>query len=90
VNHEQRIKKLEKQVALLTDIINGAELDREFVPIPQAAKHLNINPWVIRDRIKSDISLELDKHFKLNGSRYLINIKEWKSLIAADARAKRQ
>jgi hypothetical protein len=90
VNHEQRIKQLEKQVAKLTNIIDGAGLNREFVPISQAAKYFGVNPWVIRDRIKVDSSLKLDKHFKLNGARYLINLKEWKLLIASDAKAKRQ
>lgn len=89
MNHEKRIASLEKQVKQLKEIIDRAGLNEEFIPLAQAARQLKVNPWVIRDRIKADENVELGEHFKMNGSRYLINVSEWKKLIASDVRAKR-
>ena len=89
MNHEQRIASLERQVAKLQEIIEGNGLDKKFVTVPEASLALKINPWVLRDRIRNDKTLILGKHFLLNGKRYLINLAEWKKLIAADVEAKR-
>ena len=88
MNHEQRINQLEKQVERLIEVINSAGLTQEFVPLTQAAKQLHINPWVIRARLKRDETLEVGKHYQLNGRCYLINVKQWQKLIVSDARAK--
>lgn len=88
MNHEQRINQLEKQVERLIKVINSTGLTQEFIPLTKAAKQLQVNPWVIRDRVKRDKSLELGKHYQLNGRCYLINVKQWQKLIASDARAK--
>lgn len=90
MNHEQRINNLETKVTQLIEIIEGAGLNKKFIPLPQAAKQLGVNPWVIRERVKKDPGLTLGKHFKKNGSRYLINCQEWKKLIASDVKAMRQ
>jgi hypothetical protein len=89
MNHEQRIKNLEKQITKLQKIIEAAGLNQEYLPISQAAKYFGVNPWVIRDRIKNDCSLQVNKHFRLNGSRYLINIRQWQKLIENDLQIKR-
>jgi hypothetical protein len=89
-DHENRIKKLEKTVDKLTDIVKAAGLFDDFLPLSQAAKLLNQKTWVIRERIRNDSRAKLGTHYQLNGNRYLINVSAWKSLIAADVKAKRQ
>ena len=81
-DHENRIKKLEKTVDKLTDIVKAAGLFDDFLPLSQAAKVLKCQTWVIRQRIKSDSRVKLGTHYQLNGNRYLINVSVWKSLIA--------
>jgi hypothetical protein len=89
-DHEGRIKRLEKTVNQLTSIVKAAGLFDDFVPLSQAAKLLSCQTWVIRQRIKTDASVKLDIHYRLNGNRYLINVTEWQNLIHADVKAKRQ
>jgi hypothetical protein len=72
MNHESRIKQLEKAVNNLKSIIKSAGLMDEFVPLSQAAMQFKCNLWVIRARIKSDRTIELGKHYQMNGNRYLI------------------
>lgn len=90
MNHEKRLARLEKEMSDLTNLLRASGLLSDFVKLSQASVQLNINPWVIRDRIRSDPEVILGKHYQLNGSHYLISVKEWRKLIAADARAKRQ
>lgn len=84
-DHDGRIKRLENKVNQLTNIVEAAGLLNSFVPLSQAAKQLNCNPWVIRDRLKKDCSVILGIHYKLNGNRYLISVDEWQKLIDKDA-----
>ena len=90
MNHESRIKKLEKELSSLKDLINSSGLFDEFVKLSIASPQLKTNPWVIRDRIKNDPTLVLGKHYQLNGSHYLVNVKEWRKLIVADAVVKKK
>ncbi|MEM8829502.1 MAG: hypothetical protein AAGE96_09110 [Cyanobacteria bacterium P01_G01_bin.19] len=89
-DHNQRIKRLEQQVNELSSIVEAAGLCDKFVPLSKAARQINCNTWVIRQRIKTDDNVTLGIHYQMNGNRYLINVKAWKELIAADVKAKRQ
>ncbi len=88
-DHESRIKRLEKTVDQLTGIVKAAGLFDDFLPLSQAAKVLQCQTWVIRQRIKRDRNVKLGTHYQLNGNRYLINVLAYKTLIAADAKSKR-
>ena len=86
-NHNNRLTQLERQVNRLFKIIQAAGLTDNFVPLAQAAKILGVNPWVIRNRIKAG-KAEPDKHYRMNGNRYLINVEAWESLLISDLKAK--
>ncbi len=90
MNHESRIKQLEKELGEVKQLLNSFGLSDKFIPLSQAAKRLDENPWVIKNRIKSDRSVELGKHYKMNGNRYLVKVSEWEKLRAADEKAKHQ
>ncbi len=75
MNHERRIKQLEKELEEVKKILKSSGLLDEFVKLSQASRQLNINAWVIRERIKNDDAVILGKHYQLNGSRYLVNVK---------------
>lgn len=90
MNHEKRIAKLERELAEVKSLLNSSGLNSEFIKLSKAAPLLSVNPWVIRDRIRNDPTLIVGKHYILNGSRYLINVKEYRKLMAADAKAKRR
>lgn len=91
MNHENRIKKLEKELAKVKrQILQLSGSCDDFLPLSQASTHLGINPWVIRNRIKNDTNVELGKHFRMNGNRYQINVEEWRELILSDVKAKHQ
>ena len=89
MNHESRIKKLEKEVIWLKQVLVSSGLLDEFIPLSQASTRLKVNPWVIKDRIRNDSRVELGKHYCRNGNRYLVNVEQWQNLIAADEQAKR-
>lgn len=82
MNHERRIAKLEQELNEIKNLLSSSGLYSEFIKLSIAAKQLNINPWVIRDRIRNDPNLLVGKHYQLNGTRYLINVTEWRKLIA--------
>lgn len=86
MNHERRIARLEQEISELKDLLRASGLMSDFVKLSQASLQLNINAWVIRDRIKSDPNVILGKHYQMNGSHYLINVKQWRKLIAADVK----
>ena len=88
MNHEQRIKNLEKQVSNLEKVLSASGLLEDFVPVSMAAKRLNIKVWTIRKRIRDDKNLIPGKHYIMNGKRYKINISLWQKLMVADAKAK--
>ncbi len=90
-DHEGRLSRLENRVEQLQGIIKAAGLLDDFIPLSQAAKQLNCNPWVIRQRIKSgDKAIKLGTHYQMNGNRYLINVEKWQQLIVSDVKAKHQ
>jgi len=89
-NHESRLNQLEKEVNELQNLLKSAGLLDEFTPLSQAARQLGCATWVIRQRIKSDNNIELDKHYRMNGNRYLINVEQWRKLIVSDVKAKHQ
>ena len=90
MNHEQRIKKLEKEVQNLKDILTTSGILDKFVNLPMAAKQLNIGEWTIRRRIKNDTNLVHGKHYIKNGTYYKINVEQYRKLMAADAKAMHQ
>lgn len=90
MNHEKRIAKLERELSEIKSLLNSSGLFDEFVKLSSAAPQLNINSWVIRDRIKNDPDVILGKHYQMNGSHYLVNVKEWRKLIAADVVVKKK
>ena len=89
MNHETRIKQLEQELVKLKQMLYSAGLYDEFVPISKASKLLGDSPWVIKERIRRDESVTYNRHYRLNGNRYQINIEQWRKLRAADAEAKR-
>lgn len=90
MNHEDRIKRLEKELESLKGILSSCGLLDKFVPLSLASKQLNLKTWVIRKRIKTDKGVKFGKHYRLNGNRYLINVDQWRKLIAADEQAMRR
>ena len=90
MNHEQRIKKLEKEVADLKSVIQAFGLNQKFVSLSVAAKILNVSHCVLRNKIKTDRRLIHGKHFQKNGYHYLINVKEYQKLIDSDVAAMRR
>ena len=90
MNHEQRIKKLEKEVEDLKTFIKGLGLDKKFVPLSVAADILNVSHCVLRNKIKTDRRLIHGQHFQKNGYHYLINVKEYQKLIDSDVAAMRR
>ena len=90
MNHEQRIKKLEKEIQNLKSIMSASGLLDKFVPLSQAAKQLNIENWVIRRRIRNNPNLIHGKHYIKNGTHYKINVEEYRKFMAADAKAMHQ
>ena len=90
MNHEQRIKKLEKEIQNLKSIMSALGLLDQFVPLSQAAKQLNIENWVIRRRIRNDQSLVHGKHYIKNGTYYKVNVDEYRKIIDADVKAMHQ
>lgn len=89
MNHEKRIKNLESEIDKLRKVIVAAGLFDDFVPISKASQLLGDSPWVIKDRIKRDPSITYNRHYRMNGNRYQINIEQWRKLKVADAEAKR-
>lgn len=89
MNHEKRIKNLESELAKLKKIMTAAGLYDDFVPISKASRLLGDSPWVIKDRIKRDPAIALNRHYRMNGNRYQVNIEQWRRLKAADSEAKR-
>lgn len=89
MNHEKRLTQIEKQMQEIKDLLEASGLMSDFVKLSQASRELNINPWVIRDRIKNDRNIILGKHYQMNGTHYLVNVKQWRKLIASDVAAKR-
>ena len=89
MNHEKRLTRIEKQMQEIKDLLEASGLMSDFVKLSQASRELNINPWVIRDRIKNDQNIVLGKHYQMNGTHYLVNVKQWRKLIASDVAAKR-
>ena len=90
MNHERRLARLEQQMSETLDLLKASGLLNDFVKLSQASKELNINPWVIRDRIKNDPDLILGQHYQMNGSNYLVSVKRWREVIASDLKAKRR
>lgn len=90
MNHESRIKQLEAEVVNLKQILRGAGLLEKFVPLSLASNILGDSPWVIRERIKSDKGVIINRHYRMNGNRYYINIEQWRKLKAADVKAKQR
>lgn len=89
MNHEKRIKNLESEIDKLKKVIADAGLFDDFVPISKASQFLGDKPWVIKDRIKRDPAIIYNRHYRMNGNRYQINIEQWRKLKAADELAKR-
>ena len=89
MNHEKRIKKLESELSQLKKVVMAAGLFDDFVPISKASLLLGDSPWVIKERIKRDGNVVYNRHYRLNGNRYQINVEQWRKLKAADAEAKR-
>lgn len=86
MNHENRIKSLEKEVEILKQTIKAYGFLDKFIPLSVASKKLQVNPWVIRGQIKKNPLLKLGVHYKLNGNRYLINVRQWENLIAESSK----
>ena len=89
MNHEKRLARIEKQMQEIKDLLEASGLLSDFVKLSQASRELNISPWVIRDRIKNDRHIVLGKHYQMNGTHYLVNVEQWRKLIASDVAAKR-
>lgn len=85
---EQRVNQLEKKVEKLANIIEAEGLNKKFLPLPLAARRLHVTQKVIRYRLKKDKNIIFNKHYRMNGTHYLINVEEWNSLIASDAKAR--
>lgn len=90
MNHEQRIKKLEKEITELKTIIKSLGLNKKFIPLSQAANVLKVSHSVLRNKIKKDSRMIAGKHFQKNGYHYLIDVKEYQKLIDSDVAAMRQ
>ena len=71
MNHEQRIKDLEKRIAELEKLITPKN---KWTPLKEGAELLGISKTVIYTRIKDGI-LKHNIDYRLNGNRYLINLK---------------
>jgi hypothetical protein len=80
MNHEQRLTKLEKEIKELKEQLIAYGLYGEWLPVAQASKVLKQSPWVIKNKIKNYLNIKRNYHYKMNGNRYLINIKHWEQI----------
>lgn len=75
MNHEARIKQLEKTleetVAKLEKIL--AKETVKWMPTQETCDHLQITKMVLYNRIKSGLLIK-GKDFRKNGNRYLFNV----------------
>ena len=70
MNHEQRIKQLERQVEELFQLVDNST----WIPLSQVKNFYNLSPSVIRRRIHNgELKHKID--YRMNGNRYLINRK---------------
>jgi hypothetical protein len=80
MNHEQRLTKLEQEIKEIKERLVAYGLDDEWLPVPQASKVLKQSPWVIKNKIKNNLNIQRNYHYKMNGNRYLINIRHWEQI----------
>jgi hypothetical protein len=80
MNHEQRLTKLEQEIKEIKERLVAYGLDDEWLPVAQASKVLKQSPWVIKNKIKNNLNIQRNYHYKMNGNRYLINIKHWSQI----------
>ncbi len=74
MNHETRIKNLEKEIIELKEIVAFLQKkEPKFMPLNEGALKIGTTRKVIYDRIKKGV-LEKGKDFKMHGTRYLINV----------------
>ncbi len=69
MNHESRIKQLEKELSELKQMLKAKGLTDEFVPVAIAARQLHINPWNIKSKIKDGYAQYKVFRAKLNAFR---------------------
>jgi len=75
MNHETRIKNLEKEIAQLKEEINKLiPPPLNWISLSEAYRQFNISPSVIRTRINSGELIHL-KDWKKNGRNFLVNQK---------------
>lgn len=84
---EARVAEIERKQKQHDKIISSLGLNKDFVALPQAAILLEVNPQVLYRWIRKP-GIKLNKHFKMNGNRYLINIQEYRAFENAEASAK--
>lgn len=70
MNHEARIKELEKRIETLEQLIPKKA---QWIPLKEAIDTLGISKTVIYNRIRKNILVK-GKDYKLNGNRYLLNV----------------
>jgi predicted transcriptional regulator of viral defense system len=73
MNHEARIKKLETQIAELSQLVKSLKKDKKWLTLQEVSQQLGISPTVIRNRILNG-TLKHGYDWKRNGNRYLVNL----------------
>lgn len=70
MNHEKRIKELERKVDELFQLVDNST----WISLSQVKKIYNLSPSVIRRRIHNgDLKHKVD--YRMNGNRYLVRRK---------------
>ena len=73
MNHESRLRALEKEVKELKEIIGLFKQKNKWVTLTEASKQLDTTPTVIRNRILKGVLVH-GKDWKRHGNRYLVNL----------------
>lgn len=81
MNHEARITQLEKRIEQLEKRLEAYGLLEDWIPVSKSKEVIGQSQWVVKNKIKNDPTIELGKHYRMNGNRYEINIDRWQELI---------
>ena len=80
MNHESRIKQLEKRIDELEDLIKELVKEKgKWIKLSEASQY-GVSPAVIRRKIKGGDFAHL-KDWRMNGNRYFVNVNSIKKII---------
>jgi hypothetical protein len=81
MNHETRIKTLEKKVDELSSAMQELLPKSEWIPLSEAAKRLEVSNYVIWSRIKNGTFKHKIDYIKV-GKRYKVNFRKIREKIS--------